>query len=123
VYAQVPFDDRYLYYAKSEFNTGVWRVPVGGGEETEIVRGPIPHAYGWALTPTSVLYTTATSRARGEEYTIRSFHLATGRTTELFRKAGPFGHNFLAVSPDEAWILFVEGGLTESELTLVDGFR
>ena len=121
--AQVSWDDRHLYYARSEGHTSIWRVPVSGGEETEVVRGPIPHSLDWALSATSLVYTTEDRQARREEYTIHSLDLRTGETTELFRKTGPFSHQQLAVSADEEWILSSEADSDQSELRLIENFR
>jgi len=48
---------------------------------------------------------------------------ASGRTTEIYRKDGPFVHEWLAISPGEEWILFLEGPTWNYELTLVENFR
>ena len=60
---------------------------------------------------------------RGEAYTIRYFEFQSGQTRELFRKAGPFWHLWLAVSPDEECMLFGEGPWPGSELMLMENFR
>jgi WD40 repeat protein len=119
VYAQASWDGRYVYYAKSEYGTGIWRLPVAGGEESEVVRGPIPHAFDWALGRAHLVYAT-----KEREYAIHSLDLATGETVDLFRKAGPLPQGSLAVSPDEEWILYGEGGGRGTwELKLIENFR
>jgi Tol biopolymer transport system component len=119
-YSEVSWDDRHLYFARSEFGTGIWRVPVGGGTETEVVHGPIPHALDWALSARSLVYVAA---GGGEDYVIRSLDLRTGRETELFRKTGLLSHGRLAVSADDEWLLFSEWAPGQSQLRLVESFR
>jgi Tol biopolymer transport system component len=122
-YAAQWCDSSYLYYAKSDSPTGIWRVPVGGGEETEVFSGPIG-AKSWALSSSGIYYYTATEQARRREYTILYRDSQSGRVTELFRREGPISFGtVLAVSPDERWILYGERPLPTSELMLVENFR
>jgi serine/threonine protein kinase/Tol biopolymer transport system component len=122
-YALESWDRRHLYYSK-EPPSGVWRVPVEGGEETEVVAIPIEFFWDWALSRGGIYF--ATSRwhpGRKETYTIELLDLESGETSEVFHKQGPFGHASLAVSPDERWILFGESAPTQSELMLVENLR
>ena len=54
---------------------------------------------------------------------VQFLDFASGRTTELFRKDGPFLHMELAVSPGEEWILYAESPVGQSELMLMENFR
>ena len=122
-YAEVSGDGR-LYWAKSEFRTGIWRMLEAGGEEAEVLRGPIPHALDWALSATSLFFsTTEERRGPGAEHVIHSLDFESGEVTELFRRTGPFSHGGLAVSPDEEWVLYGESSASPSELMLVENFR
>jgi Tol biopolymer transport system component len=120
-YAEESWNGRYLYYAQSHMETGIWRVPVEGGEETEVLPGPFTLWLDWALSPSGIYFRDwdySTHR-----FTIHFFDLESNQTTELFRKEGPFEHLWLAVSPDEEWILYTENPEWLAELTLVENFR
>jgi hypothetical protein len=118
------WDDRYLYYPRSESLSGIWRVAVDGGEETAVVREPI-NPWGWALGRTSLYFATYEPILfdHSENYTIRYLDFESAHVTELYRKEGPFLQRFLAVSPDEEWMLFGEQPAPTSELMLVENFR
>jgi Tol biopolymer transport system component len=82
LYALESSDGKYLYYSQAETTAGIWRMP--GGEATELVRGP---GCLWVDAHDPVL------------------DFGTGRVTELHRVESPFSRQYLAVSPDERWIL------------------
>ncbi len=117
VHAEMSWDGRHLYFVSPE--NGVWRVPLAGGEETEVLRGQISYHSDWTLSRSGIYY--ATQRAR--EYTIRFLGFETSRAEKLFRKEGPFSHHWLAVPADEQWILYGEQPFPEAELMLVENFR
>jgi len=120
------WDGRYLYYYKPGSNrssSGVWRVPVEGGGETEVVRGF--EGADWALSR-SGLYFATRERIAGPgalEYRIRFLDFASGEVAEVFRREGPYYHDWLAVSPDDAWILYGATPPPQSELMLVENFH
>lgn len=124
-------DDRHLYYVNRDSyeyrDTGVSirRVPVKGGEETEVLSAAIPYYADWALSREGLYYAEADPSAQGEEetYVVRYLDLASGRKSEIFRKTGPFSHVWFAVSPGEEWILYGEAPSGSSELMLVENFR
>jgi hypothetical protein len=62
-------------------------------------------------------------RFRRLEYTVNYHEFATDQATELFAREGPAHPYWLAVSPDERWILYSEISTPESELMLVENFR
>jgi hypothetical protein len=97
---------------------------VDGGEETEALRVPTA-LYDWALGRSGMYFSTQEQLCwdRTHRYTIRYRDLESGRETELYRKEGAFEHQWLAVSPDEEWILYSEAPAATSELMLVESFR
>jgi Tol biopolymer transport system component len=120
----VSWDDRYLYYQKSESLSGIWRMAVDGGEETEVVRERI-NPWSWALGRTGLYFATNEPILKdySEKYTIRYLDFESAHVTELYRKEGPLLHRFLAVSPNEEWVLYGEMPAPTSELMLVENFR
>jgi Tol biopolymer transport system component/predicted Ser/Thr protein kinase len=124
VYAEESWDGRYVYYSKSGSDGTVWRVPVDGGEEVEFVRGPTS-SYNWTLSETGIYYMTLgwQVRFRRMEYTTRFLDFASGQSSVLFVREQAGLPAWLAVSPDERWILFSEITIPDSDLTLVENFR
>lgn len=49
-------DGRYLYYAKGFAQSGLWRVPVEGGEETEVIPELQPTLYGYWIVTNGGIY-------------------------------------------------------------------
>jgi Tol biopolymer transport system component/serine/threonine protein kinase len=122
-YPVVSPDGRDLYYAKTSGRSTIWRVPTEDGVESEVVSEPLSHHQDFAVSEKGLYYATARQQVRGEVYTIHFLEFETGEVTELYSRAGPFGHMRLTVSPDEQWILFGEWPVGTSELMLVENFR
>ncbi len=78
-------DGKFLYYSKN-FRTGVWRIPVGGGEETAVVSGPLSYK-GWALARDGIYFTVdpIVGGVR-RTYTVKYLDFESGRVSEVFRK-------------------------------------
>jgi Tol biopolymer transport system component len=112
-------DGAYLYFWKLGPSTGIWRMPVDGGEMKEVVPGPGTNMTDWAPGRSGLYY--ATTGADG--YQIRYRDLASGQETALHSEDGSLVHQWLAVSPDEKWILFGARPASTSELMLVENFR
>jgi Tol biopolymer transport system component len=122
VFAQESWDGRYLYYTKSQLDAGIWRLPLDGGAETEVIRGPVRNA-DWALVRAGIYYAMVRRQGPRSEYTIQFFDFVSGRTTQVFRQVGGSSHLYVAASPDERWILYRELPEWQSELMLVENFR
>jgi Tol biopolymer transport system component len=121
-YAVESEDGRYLYYSKDS-NSGIWRAPLAGGDESEVVKEPVSWE-GWALTRQGLYYATRSTQVRREKYAIQYLELGSGRTTLLYQKEGVgFFHLSLTVSPDEKWIVFAEAPDQQSDLMLMENFR
>jgi hypothetical protein len=96
---------------------------LGGGDESEVVKGPVLW-WNWALTRRGLYYATSRGgQARREEYTIQYLDFSSGRATPLYRKEGAYLHVSLTLAPDEKWILLGEAPLQQSELMLMENFR
>jgi hypothetical protein len=91
VYAEESWDGRYLYYTKtiSLQGWGVWRVPVAGGEETEVVpQGALADLFGMALAREGPYYSRKTWNADRGVFTVLYLDFASGRVTEVLRRRG-----------------------------------
>jgi Tol biopolymer transport system component len=122
-YAAESEDGRYLYYAKAS-TSGIWRVTLAGGDESEVVAGPVAWQ-DWALGRQGLYYAQTRYRVphRRSELAIQYLDFSSGRTTTLFRKEGAAAYLSMTVSPDEKWILFGEVPAWQSELMLLENFR
>jgi eukaryotic-like serine/threonine-protein kinase len=123
-YALESEDGRELYYSKPS-PSGIWRVPLSGGNESEVVKGPVEPT-DWALTRRGIYYGTWTVADQASfhlrEFNVQYLEFSSGRVTSLFRRGGA-NNWFLNVSPDEKWILFGEAPKQQSELMLMEHFR
>jgi Tol biopolymer transport system component len=87
-YPVVSRDGRDLYYTKLSPRPTLWRVPVEGGDEIEVVSEPLNERQGVALSATGIYYSTSRKLVHSEEYTIHFLDFETGQVTELFQKEG-----------------------------------
>jgi dipeptidyl aminopeptidase/acylaminoacyl peptidase len=112
-------DGRYLFYAKYE-KGGIWRVPLQGGEEAEVLDevsgGGWPN---WGITSKGIYFLRFD---KSPHATIQFFDFATAKVTPIwtFDKEPGWG---LAVSPDEKSIVYVQNEFAESNIMLVKNFR
>jgi len=120
--ADESWDGRAVFFTRGIDGTTISKMPVGGGEETEVVRGPVRTFAEWAVSRDGLYY--ATQEGRDSPYTIEYLDLDSGQVTEVLRRESPRFRYSMTVSPDEAWILFAEAsGPQASELMLVENFR
>jgi Tol biopolymer transport system component len=114
-------DGRFVYYAKLDVS-GIWKVPVAGGEETRVLdRG----GQGiWALTGQGICFYDFSSSAGAA---LKFYNFATGKVTLLkeFSKDTPIdtSNSVLTVSPDGRWILYTQLDQSGSNLMLVENYR
>jgi Tol biopolymer transport system component/DNA-binding winged helix-turn-helix (wHTH) protein len=141
-YVGTEHDDGFFYFVRALESTTVWRVPVGGGEETEVVDLPIIFGMGDVdVADGGLYYGSRFLRVEGREgalledtdaadgvpaaemsYRISFWDFATERSTVLFE--GPGWFTWLRVSPNEDAVLFsLDPGRMTSELVLVENFR
>ena len=110
-------DGKSLYYVKREGNGGLWRMPVDGGEEMEVV----PDVYGvnYDVTDKGIYFTPHIGRYYTASVQFLSF--ATGTTTQLVKtKALDLG---LGVSPDGRTLLYSQIDQPGSNIMLVENFH
>lgn len=125
-YARESWDGRDLYYSAASGATRIRRVPVEGGDEIDVVDGPVPTFSDWALSRSGIYFVTvspASSFPVERTGTIHFFDFSTRQSTDFIRREGLWGLRSVAVSPDEEWVLHVEGQPPEADLVLVEHFR
>jgi eukaryotic-like serine/threonine-protein kinase len=114
------FDGQFVYYTKGFGLTGLWKVPVTGGEETFVV-GDVLQGL-WAVIDKGVYFINTNSAPRA---VIQFFNFSTGRTTKVaeVERELQLVYPSLAVSADGRFLLFVQADSFESDLMVVDNFR
>ena len=109
-------DGRFVYYLKGgESVTSLWRVPVSGGEEIQVV-GTI-ESHNFAIGDHGVYFI-----PEGTPATVQFLNFATGKVTTIAILAGNPAYGF-SVAPDERSLLFTQYEDHGSDLMLVENFR
>jgi Tol biopolymer transport system component len=124
IHAAESWDARFVYFSRDSAQTSIWRLPAGGGEEAEVVGGPVRNFSSWRLSSKGVYYARVTAPGPGgvQDYVIDYLDLESGHVTELVRQTLNW-QNWLAVSPDEEWMLYSDHAPWQSELMLMENFR
>ncbi len=117
-------DGQFLYYSKMT-DSGIWRMPVNGGEETLIADVVAPGRWGyWALAPEGIYFV---DLDLPRNHTIDFFDFSTRKTRTIASLTEQFNteaaDSTLAVSPDGRWILYAQLDEAESDIMLVENFR
>ena len=119
VYAQESPDGRFVYYARSVTEPSVWKMPVEGGEESQVL--PTLLHYGtFAVREQGIFF--VSPRDSAGDSTIELFEFESGTTTRIATVEG-IGRRGFAVSPDGRSFLFTRVDLAGSDLMLVENFR
>ena len=112
-------DGRFLYYCKFE-QGGIWRMPVGGGDETEVLSDVEGGAWpNWALSPEGIYFLPSRKFPKA---TIEFFEFATGKTFPIWRLEREVGWG-LGLSRDGKSIVYLQNEFAESDIMLVKNFR
>jgi Tol biopolymer transport system component len=113
-------DGKTLYYAKGMTVSGIWEVPVVGGEETPVLEQLGAGHWGyWDLAADGIYFYDAGTKA------IEMFAFATHKVTQIAKpEKDPVAFNpGFAVSPDGRWILFSQVDQVDQHIMLVENFR
>ena len=88
-------DGAFVYYAKDPYASSLWRIPVEGGDEVEILKSVIGHSF--ALARKGIYF----EQPNGNGSTsVQFFSFATSKAAVLATIARPLAWGF-SVSPDE----------------------
>ena len=114
------FDGKFVYYTRGFGIAGIWKVPVGGGEELRVLDEAFQGF--WALVDNGIYF----ANLKATPYpTIDFFDFATGRTRRVavIEKELQLVSPSIAVSPDGRWILHAKVDRFESDIMLMENFR
>jgi Tol biopolymer transport system component len=117
-------DGKYVYYAKGRDISGLWRVPVKGGEEVlvsvRIAAGAGAAAWcRWAVVNQGIYFAEPEGKSGG---VVEFFRFSTNRVMRVARMERPPGLG-LAIAPDGRWLLYAQDEIGESDIMLVENFR
>jgi len=114
-------DGKYVYYAKGASIPGIWRVPVGGGEEVPVLDKVAGFWGNWGVAHDGIYFIEPETKNGAA---IEFFSFATHKTTEVasLGRVAVSGVGF-AVSPDGRWALYTLTEHEGSDIMLVENFR
>ena len=118
VYATESPDGRYLYYSKIE-ESGIWKMPLNGGEEERILDQPVGYQwFNWVLASDGIYLI---NDANAEKSRIEFFDFATRQRTVIDVVQKPrYG---LALAPGGNSLLFGRIDSEDYEIMLVKNFH
>src|SRR5262249_44998047 len=115
-------DGKYLYYCKG-IDSGIWRLPVEGGQEVPILSNqPVAGCWGqWALADDGIYFINAQWQ---RAFTVDFFSFATARITTVvgLDNVNDFVAGF-AISPDHHEVLYAQRDPINSDIMLVENFH
>ena len=122
--AVVAPDGKTLYYSKrySRDWVHIWRMPLAGGDETQVFPRAIHPRY-WTLTERGIYFIPSDWSSSPA---IEFFSFVTGRVTQSVALEKPptrFGNPGFTISPDGRWMLCALVQQDTSDIMLVENFR
>jgi hypothetical protein len=109
-------DGTYVYYLRPD-GRALWRVPSGGGQESQVLA--LTHRTQFTVGTQGIYFLETVAPA-----TLKYLDLATGASKVLGMLPGTVSSDDgLTVSPDEHWLLYGKEEFAGSQLMLVERFR
>lgn len=124
-YAQESPDGKYLYYARSLDQPGLWRMPLQGGPESPVIEGLRAGYWGfYALHPKGVYFVDMEGTPDvGLQYFLKNLDHATGKISKVSTLLKRPFNSGLALSPDGKHFLYTQADRSDTDIMMVDGFR
>jgi hypothetical protein len=113
-------DARTVYYAKGKDTSGLWEVPVQGGEERPILPQLSAGYWGyWGVLRDRIYFFDTRT------HSIELFSLTTRQVTRVATPQKPAlqWQSGLTISPDGQWLLFAELDQRDATIMLVENFH
>jgi Tol biopolymer transport system component len=112
-------DGKYLYYTQARAPIGnLWKMPVEGGEPTEIVEGIVAHNF--AVTVRGLYYMTQPDLYSDTK--LVHFLSSADHKTLIVATIKQKVYVGFSVSPDERWLLYAPNERGGSNVMLVENF-
>jgi Tol biopolymer transport system component len=111
-------DGKSVYYTKTDRPSSLWKVPVDGGEETEVLASVARRSF--AVVNKGIYFISFPSSS--SDYLIQFFSYTTGNINRV-AAIGKLTPLTFTVSPDEKSFLYTQIDSSGSDLMLVENFR
>jgi Tol biopolymer transport system component len=111
-------DGRFIYYTKGGNSASLWKMPLSGGEETQVL--PSVHARDFFVVNEGIYFIPAPGTDRKSSIQFLSF--ATAKVKTVAPMSG-LPYEGLSVSPDGRSLLFAQWDELGIDLMLVENFR
>jgi Tol biopolymer transport system component/DNA-binding winged helix-turn-helix (wHTH) protein len=113
-------DGAYLYYVKAD-SPGVFRIPVQGGDEVQILKQPAVSDWSnWGLNKDGIYFLNSSVRP----FSVDFYDFATKKISHLKNLDRIKTEiSSLTPSPDGKWLLYTDLGEAGSRITLVENFH
>jgi dipeptidyl aminopeptidase/acylaminoacyl peptidase len=108
------YDGRWLFYSRADGDSPLYRVPVDGGEETQVL--PRVNEFGFCITPRGLLFSTGEGSSG-----VQFLNLETGKISPFFQPERQMTVG-LNLSSDQRHLLFPQRESSGSDLMLVENF-
>jgi Tol biopolymer transport system component len=110
-------DGKFVYYINGYFTGGLWKMPVSGGGESQVLPSVFLHAF---FLVNDGIYFIPEPGADGK-FSIQFLNIATAKVKTVCPISNPM--EGLSVSPDGRYILYTQADEGGSDLMLVENFR
>src|ERR1700730_15925956 len=111
-------DGKFVYYTKEVASSALWKMPVSGGEESQVLPSVFRSAF--SLVNDGIYFSPEPSADR--KYSIQFLSFATGKVKTVVPIPGQVSYIF-NVSPDGRSLLYTQLDEAGSDLMLVENFR
>jgi dipeptidyl aminopeptidase/acylaminoacyl peptidase len=113
-------DGQFLYYAKGREVTGIWRVPVNGGDEVPILDSVLGNWGNWVVMPDGIYYIEPNTKKGAA---IQFFNFSSRRITEVLSLGKvEVSWGGLAISPDGKSAIYALVEQAGSDIMLVENY-
>src|SRR5262249_20665642 len=112
-------DGTSFYYAREPKDTTLWKVPVDGGEEVQILDS-LDYFSNFAVTGRGIYYSPVPARELTPLVRFYDFSTRKSSTAAMVGRPLELG---LSVSPDGKWMLYTQVERGGADLMLVENFR
>ncbi|MCU1236170.1 MAG: transcriptional regulatory protein-like protein [Candidatus Solibacter sp.] len=117
-------DGKLLYYTKGQGFAGIWRTPLAGGEEKQVVAFPKPDNWGlWTVTAEGIYFLDSDVPGIPPPPILKFYRFQTGETRDIGPATRPLsvsGGYDLAISRDGRWALTAQVDQSGSDILMAD---
>jgi serine/threonine protein kinase len=113
-----PLDGKFIYYIKGFLSGPLWKMPVDGGHEIQVLPSVAGHALCFVKEG---IYFIPEPAHRNDDSSIQFLNFATGKVQKVAPVSQP--DEDLSVSPDGRFLLFTQFDDSGSDLMLVENFH